>query len=701
MINDIIKNKLKYFNDYARDENGDVNIEGGKIKQFVQNLLEDSSLEVIEDETYLDYDVRLHSYSGKRKNNSSEESLGIECILGLEPYFPYHLLQLPESKDSDFNYVSSAIDLEQMRAMVNCTPNNMYFISAGTGKGKNVFIKEQLLKKYTGSGKVVILENRESLLSQQIKDVVGSIDAEALKYNHDNSDNMIIFGENNQFMLVSYQAAAQKLLSNDWRFSNYIAQAEYIVFDEAHYLLDDSSFNRGINTIVKKLLFPGNIIPFANKIFMSASIEEVFLFLQYTDILPEFKTETKDPQNDIVLQDMSVDKRRIDLKMAAIMSRSKYMNKPEYLYLNLPTDYSYITPFVYDEYKSLYDRIKCSSDKWLILVDSIDRGYEISEDLNVMCGEGTAFFINADNKDKRTIKELYRNMLENEKFDYKVLIATSVIYNGINIKDKALKNIVVPETSISVIKQVIGRKRISENDKELNVYFPSVNEKQIYKKLLGKIQDYLNIGDSLIGNVSKINNSIPISKYMCCEPGQYNSMAPFTFSNYVENIPATMKLHFDTMYYLYLYRRIHNDEQAYIRSILEYMKIPEKLDNIEFIVTAEKSNDSDSLDKTSVIADFISLLEEYAGKSPIEDKRNDSKQYTLIPAFTEKLDELYMKMNNTKEHFDDHFKTRTRTVSSDKINTLLEKHNIPYHVEITEYDKKKSSKTLIVSRKER
>ncbi|MCR4643960.1 MAG: DEAD/DEAH box helicase [Oscillospiraceae bacterium] len=155
--------------------------------------------------------------------------------------------------------------------------DNVY-ISAGTGRGKNTFIKMELLK-HIGDAKVVIFENRESLMQQQIMDMVSEIDPDALKYQDISQENMVIFGGAKNIMLISYQAAALKCAMRNGDFLNFCQNARYLVFDEAHYILDDAYFNKGINFFLNTFL-PQNAFPFATKIFMSGSMEEFYTFSQ-------------------------------------------------------------------------------------------------------------------------------------------------------------------------------------------------------------------------------------------------------------------------------------------------------------------------------------------------------------------------------------------------------------------------------------
>ena len=91
-------------------------------------------------------------------------------------------------------------------------------------------------------------------MQQQTKDIITEIDPDFLKYNDVSEDSMVIFGKNRNIMLISYQAASLKCLLNNSNFINFCREARYLVFDEAHFILDDSMFNKGINFFVQNFL---------------------------------------------------------------------------------------------------------------------------------------------------------------------------------------------------------------------------------------------------------------------------------------------------------------------------------------------------------------------------------------------------------------------------------------------------------------
>ncbi len=195
-----------------------------------------------------------------------------------------NVYMLPKGCKSKYRYVSDVITMKMWQLW---QPEEQVFISAGTGRGKNTFIKNELLK-YCGNQKVVIFENRQSLM-QQIIDIISEIDPESLKYKDISKDNMVIFGPYKNIMIISYQCAALKCMLQDGRFLNFCSQARYLIFDEAHYILDNAYFNKGISFFAQTFL--GTFFPKATKILMSGTMEEIY---EYTQLINRFPKELVD-----------------------------------------------------------------------------------------------------------------------------------------------------------------------------------------------------------------------------------------------------------------------------------------------------------------------------------------------------------------------------------------------------------------------
>lgn len=95
-------------------------------------------------------------------------------------------------------------------------------------------------------------------------------------------------------------------------------------------------------------------------------------------------------------------------------------------------------------------------------------------------GENISSFIKAGTKDNEELESL----INHSKFNKKVLIATKVLDNGINIADEKLTNIVIMAWDEITFIQMLGRKRIDiENAQTVNLYIPIRFKKSFMSKL--------------------------------------------------------------------------------------------------------------------------------------------------------------------------------------------------------------------------
>lgn len=154
---------------------------------------------------------------------------------------------------------------------------------------------------------------------------------------------MVVFGRHKNIMLISYQKAALKLLCGDNYFMKFLNRSRYVVFDEAHYLIDDSDFNKGVNVIADYLVManvlngqvvPNQFIPNATRIFMSGSMEEMFVVFQQWGY---------DFNDNYVFLNISDGSNKV--KEDKALYQLKYMQTFNHI-TSLPTDYSYISPYI-------------------------------------------------------------------------------------------------------------------------------------------------------------------------------------------------------------------------------------------------------------------------------------------------------------------------------------------------------------------
>lgn len=128
------------------------------------------------------------------------------------------------------------------------------------------------------------------------------------------------------------------------------------------------------------------------------------------------------------------------------------------------------------------------SEKWLIFVSSKDDGKKLEDDLGPL-----ADYIDADTKSKAPQK--VHSIVRMERFSARVLICTSVLDSGFNIKDPDVKHIVIDTLSSVQARQMLGRKRIDKGETiSLHIRQRSIEDiLWIYsnaKNMLSELQNY-------------------------------------------------------------------------------------------------------------------------------------------------------------------------------------------------------------------
>ncbi len=79
----------------------------------------------------------------------------------------------------------------------------------------------------------------------------------------------------------------------------------------------------------------------------------------------------------------------------------------------------------------------------------------------------------------------YSQIVEHEKFDCKILMTTSVLDNGINIKDNRLKHILIDLMDETTVIQCVGRKRVISDTDGIILYCRVPKKQQIYGNIYG------------------------------------------------------------------------------------------------------------------------------------------------------------------------------------------------------------------------
>lgn len=229
-------------------------------------------------------------------------------------------------------------------------------------------------------------------------------------------------------------------------FSDY----QYIICDEFHYHTSDSAFNEFTDLSLNAILKEKD----KTRIFMSATGRDV----------------------------------------------TQYINnhmKLESINYQIPHDYSHIKKLeFYKRKESVHDYITsiiASDKKGLVFVRSAKEAY----DLHLMYKEYSMFLCGESNKlYKHVDKNKVDSMLENERFEDKLLITTLTLEAGVNLRMADLTEIVCDVGyDVGILLQAFGRKRIEMKTDYINLYIKAVTNNR-----LGGIKSQLIIENQIAMN---------------------------------------------------------------------------------------------------------------------------------------------------------------------------------------------------------
>lgn len=381
---------------------------------------------------------------------------------------------------------------------LNWEPNSCIFIASPTGSGKTTFILEKLLlHAYKENKKILYLVNR-TILKKQMEQAIQVLPLELRSYIsielYQTIENEILnltgqieYPEFQQGYLMAIQdhVPAEKqsaiqdnlLLLNKtvYRADGYNAlkkyqdfpknqeyeeyqeyeRYKYVVCDEAHYFLMDSNYNT--NTVLSykfvKDFFSNKI-----RIFMSATIDQIQKYIEGDEKKGRFGCT---PWYEYPYKP----------SVAATV-----LAKKDIIY-NIERNYDYLDINIIFRREEIADLVVSGSEKWLIFVDSKEFGKKLKSDILKSLPEEDSrspkevvSFITSDYALDSESSEEVIGIVNSSKQLAQVLIATSVLDNGINLKDIELRNVIIITDTETEFIQMLGRKRRDEGRLKVYIY---------------------------------------------------------------------------------------------------------------------------------------------------------------------------------------------------------------------------------------
>ena len=293
------------------------------------------------------------------------------------------------------------------------TTKNLIIISAGTGAGKSYFVKNQLYEYAKSEGKkILFLIHRTNCVNQFRYEIERDHKTDTID-------------------IMTYQKMEYDILNYD-RHINF-PKYKYIVYDEFHYFVSDTNFNKSTDISFTEIMRQRQCI----KLFMSATGEKVEYYL----------------------------------------SRRNRKNICKY---SLSSNYSYVqqlTFFLQDEdVNYIADMCIKHDTKAIFFIQSATKAYKFYKqyaDYSIFnCGKSDAHYKYVD-------EEQISAMLKNEQFDKQFLITTSCFDAGANIIDRDVKIIVADIKDISSLIQCLGRKRSIDGGDKVSFFIKTINNQQL------------------------------------------------------------------------------------------------------------------------------------------------------------------------------------------------------------------------------
>lgn len=377
------------------------------------------------------------------------------------------------------NYIADAIGNEYKKWGAGET----IFISAPTGSGKTTFILKVLLPYLKSQRKKVLYLVNRRVLKKQIETEIEQLPIELkeiIKIElYQTIENKILSFTKRSYLPKYWQGyydALENRLSpeekNDLRnrLNNYkkieycvnkysgmqgYKEYDYVVCDEAHYFLMDSNYNT--NTIMS-YNFVRDFFCEKVRIYMSATLEDVKEYIK------------KDNQENRYLR---TDWFGVHTDKAGVYGWFKHR---EYEY-SAERKYDYIDIKVLKDRSEISDIVCNGNKKWLIFVDSKEFGMLLKQEIlkKMSVGNETSknemvVFITSGYAEEQDSANQVGEIIHNNKQSVKVLIATSVLDNGINLKDIELRNIILIADTETEFIQMLGRKRRDGQRLQLYLY---------------------------------------------------------------------------------------------------------------------------------------------------------------------------------------------------------------------------------------
>lgn len=338
------------------------------------------------------------------------------------------------------------------------------FISAPTGTGKTYFILNTLLSYAKEKNqKILYLVNRTMLKEQLEKELSRrSIYERIVRIElYQTIENCLCDLYQDNLGLYRFKDENQPILQE------LAGDYSYVVCDECHYFLTDSNYNT--NTWLS-YQWVQKWLSKQIRIFLSATIGDIKDYILADD---EKFTYQNTNIYSFHIGSTSCQRARQERYTRRIRDTWQY---------DINRDYSYLKIETVTRRDKVIDLVCEGNEKWLIFVDSISVGKDLqkkiqerlgmqkkaADEFDILDDDRVVFLSSGYKREHGDSLEEVLSIKNRYAQSARILIATSVMDNGINLKDVQLKNLVIFADNETEFIQMLGRRR--EDGNQVNLY---------------------------------------------------------------------------------------------------------------------------------------------------------------------------------------------------------------------------------------
>lgn len=337
------------------------------------------------------------------------------------------------------------------------TTPTIHLMKMGTGTGKTYFVINSLISKTLREGKRLLYLCNRTALCSQVRQAIDASYADVINRNSPMANGYYGVGTPPAIAVQTYQSL-EFLISAGFDWIHEWGYFDYIVADECHYFVQDTSFNP-----YTYLSFEAIFSQRCQIFYMSATMDEF---------------------------DVLIRQRVLFCRNNAEYAQDALLHIKEHV---IEDEFNDIDAVCFHETSEIISKINASKkgEKWLIFVESKTLAKELTDSINKSNSIVTA-------ADKNSTE--FESITQQEKFSADVLIATAVIDNGVNIKDLTLRNLVLMTSEKTEFLQMLGRKRRMPGER-VTVFIQALAI-EVIRKRVGRLTELLNFGKKLLFEVN-------------------------------------------------------------------------------------------------------------------------------------------------------------------------------------------------------